>query len=76
MAAAAHGYSMLPDEQPGSDQMKVLRTLSGQERLRMAERLYWSARKLKAAGPRAQHPDWPETLVEAEVRRIFSNARS
>jgi hypothetical protein len=76
MAAAAHGDLMLLDEKPGSDQMKVLRTLSGQERLRMAERLYWSAREMKAAGLRAQHPDWPETRVEAEVRRIFSNARS
>jgi hypothetical protein len=32
--------------------------MSGQERLRAAERLYWSARKMKAAGLRAQHPDW------------------
>jgi hypothetical protein len=67
---------MLTDEQPGSEQLKVLRAMSGQERLRVAERLYWSARKLKAAGLRAQYPDWPETRVEAEVRRIFSNARS
>jgi hypothetical protein len=31
---------------------------------------------MKAAGLRAQHPDWPETRVEAEVRQIFSHARS
>ncbi|MGD1083968.1 MAG: hypothetical protein ABSA47_04355 [Verrucomicrobiota bacterium] len=67
---------MLPDEQPGSEQIEVLRAMTGQERLRAAGRLYWSARKIKAAGVRAQHPDWPETRVEAEVRRIFSNARS
>ena len=67
---------MLTDEQPGTEQIKVLRAMSGEERLRVAERLYWSARKMKAAGLRAQHPDWPETLIEAEVRRIFSNARS
>ncbi len=67
---------MLPDEQPGSEQTEVLRAMSGQERRRMAGRLYWSARKMKAAGVRAQHPDWTETQVEAEVRRIFSNARS
>jgi hypothetical protein len=65
---------MLADEQPGSKQIEVLRAMSGQERLRVAERLYWSAREMKAAGLRAQHPDWPETLVEVEVRRIFSNA--
>jgi hypothetical protein len=67
---------MLLDEEPGTEQLKVLRTLSGQERWIVAERLYWSARKMKAAGLRAQHPDWPESRVEAEVRRIFSNARS
>ncbi|HXR08273.1 MAG TPA: hypothetical protein VN765_13135 [Candidatus Acidoferrum sp.] len=67
---------MLQDEQPGTEQIKVLRAMSGQERWLIAERLYWSARKLKAAGVRAQHPDWPEGRVEAEVRRIFSNARS
>ena len=67
---------MLPDEQPGSEQIEVLRAMSGQERLRVVERLYWSARKMKSAGVRAQHPDWPETQVEAEVRLNFSNARS
>ena len=67
---------MLLDEQPGLEQLKVLRAMSGQERRRMAERLFWSARKLKAAGLRAQHPDWPESRVEAEVTCIFLNARS
>jgi len=67
---------MLQDEQPGSEQMAVLRAMSGQERLRAAESLYWSARKMKAAGLRAQHSEWPEARVEAEVRRIFANARS
>jgi len=40
-------------------------------RLRLAERLYWSARKLKAAGLRHQHTDWPDACVNEEVRRIF-----
>jgi len=76
MVSAMHGSPMLPDEQTGSEQIAVLRAMSGQERLRLAERLYWSARKMKAAGVRAQHPDWLEERVDDEVRRIFSNARS
>jgi hypothetical protein len=76
MGLAVHGYLMLLDEQIGPEQTKALRAMSGQERLRVAGRLYWSARKMKAAGLRAQHPDWPEDRVEAEVRRIFSNART
>jgi hypothetical protein len=67
---------MLPDEQPTPKQLEILRGLSGQEKLRIAESLFWSARKIKAAGVRAQHPDWPEKQVEAEVTRIFSNART
>ena len=67
---------MLPDEQPGPEQIEVLRAMSGQERLRTAERLYWSARKMKAAGVRAQHPDWLEVRVDEEVRRIFCHART
>jgi hypothetical protein len=63
---------MLADEQPGAVQIKILRALFGEERLRVAERLYWSARSMKAAGVRPQHPDWPESRVEAEVSRIFS----
>jgi len=76
MAPAVDDYLMLLDEQIGPEQTKILRAMSGQERLRVAGRLYWSARKMKAAGLRAQHPDWPEDRVEAEVRRIFSNART
>ena len=45
-------------------------------RLRLAEQLYWSARKMKAAGIRYQHPDWPEDRVNAEVTKIFLHARS
>ena len=67
---------MLPDEQASPEQIKILRAMPGERRLRLAELLYWSARKLKFAGVRAQHPDWPEEQVNAEVRRIFLHARS
>src|SRR6266404_2140930 len=67
---------MLPDEQPSPEQMTVLRAMSGERRLQLAEELYWSARKMKAAGVRYQHPDWAEEQVNAEVRRIFLHARS
>ena len=73
---AAHGDAMLTDEQPGSKHIEIFRAMSGQERLKVAAQMYWSARKMKAAGVRAQHPEWPEPQVEAEVRRIFANARS
>ncbi len=67
---------MLADEQPSPDQLAALRAMTGERRLRVAEQLYWCARKLKAAGVRSQHPDWPEERVNAEVCRIFLHART
>jgi hypothetical protein len=67
---------MLADEQTSPEQFAILRAMPGERRLKLAEMLYWSARKLKAVGVRSQHPDWPEEKVNAEVNRIFLNARS
>lgn len=67
---------MLPDEQPSPEQINALRAMSGEKRLHLAERRYWSARSMKAAGLRSQHPDWQEDRVSAEVTRIFLHARS
>jgi len=67
---------MRSDEQASPEQIEILRAIPGERRLRLAERLYWSARAMKKAGLRAQHPDWPEERVDAEVRRIFLHART
>ena len=67
---------MLPDEQTSREQFTALRAMSGARRLRLAERLYWSARKMKAAGLRSQHPDWPEQRLDDALREIFSHART
>jgi hypothetical protein len=67
---------MLPDEQSSPEQIEIFRAMTGERRLQLAEQLYWSARRLKLAGLRAQHPDWTEEQLNAEVRRIFLHARS
>ena len=67
---------MLADEQTSPEQIAALRAMTGARRLRLAEQLYWSARKMKAAGLRSQHPDWPEQRLNNEVREIFSHART
>jgi hypothetical protein len=66
---------MLPDEQASPRQLEVLRSLSGERRLRLAERLYWAAREMTCAGVRTRHPEWPEDRVQAEARRTFLDAR-
>lgn len=67
---------MLPDEQATSEQIAIFRAMTGEQRLRLAEQLYWSARKMKAAAVRSQHPIWSEEQVQREVARIFLHARS
>ncbi|HEY2083595.1 MAG TPA: hypothetical protein VGI88_12500 [Verrucomicrobiae bacterium] len=66
---------MLADEQTSPEQFALLRAMPGERRLQLAEEMFWAARRLKAAGIRYQHPDWPEEKVLAEVNRIFLHAR-
>src|SRR6266702_6604751 len=41
-----------------TEAQKVVQAMSPAQKLRAAERLYLSARQLKAAALRAEHPDW------------------
>lgn len=68
--------SVLPDEQMSPEQVAALRRMTPEQRWRAAHRLYWTMRRHKTAFIQSQHPDWTEQRVEAEVRYIFSNART
>ena len=63
-------------EQFSPEQITAFRAMSGPRRLRLAEQLYWSARKMKTADVRSQHADWSAERVRQEVRQLFSNART
>jgi hypothetical protein len=54
-----------------SEVQRVLQAMTPAQKLRAAERLYWSARQLKAAALRAEHPDWTEEAIQQAVRQIF-----
>ena len=45
--------------------------LTSAQKLVTASRLYWSARDLKTRALRRLHPDWDESRISSEVRRIF-----
>lgn len=49
----------------------VLRRMTPAQKLEAAVRLYWSARELKAAWLRQQHPEWTEAEVEDAVKKAF-----
>ncbi|HEY7611133.1 MAG TPA: hypothetical protein VIF14_18040 [Alphaproteobacteria bacterium] len=58
------------------EEIRILRAMTPEQKLKAAERLYWTARSLKAAWLRQQHPDWSEAEVQRKVREIFLNART
>jgi hypothetical protein len=64
------------DEQPSPEQIALLRRMTPAQRWRTAHRLYWTARRHKAAFLRAQHPNWSEDQVQEETRRVFLYART
>ena len=58
---------------PGSSRFK---NMSPEKKLDLSMQLYYSAKELKKAALREFHPDWDETEVENELKRIFLHARS
>ena len=53
-----------------------LRRMTASEKVAVMHSLWRQAWSLKAAGVRAQHPDWSPERVAATVREIFSHDRS
>lgn len=54
---------------------RIVQAMSPTQKLRAAERLYHSARQLKTAALRAQHPEWSDEVLRRVVREIFLYAR-
>jgi hypothetical protein len=63
-------------DRPSPEQIARYRAMTPAERLRQSERLYWSARRLRAAYERSLHPDWTEAQIQEHVRKIFLRART
>lgn len=61
-------------DEPEDPQVEILRRMTPEQKLRAAERLYWSARELKAAWLRHEHPEWTEEQVEKAVRDAFAQS--
>ncbi len=54
---------------------RIVQAMSPTQKLRAAERLYHSARQLKTAALRAQHPEWSDEMIRRVVREFFLYAR-
>jgi hypothetical protein len=62
-------------EKMNAETQRILRAMSPAQKLMAAERLYYSARQLKAAALRAQHPEWSDATIHRVVREAFLYAR-
>lgn len=58
------------------EEIRILRAMTPEQKLRAAEEMYRAALEIKAAALRAHHPDWSEEKIQREVREIFLNGRT
>ena len=58
------------------EQKRIFQAMKPEQKLRISQMLYYSARELKAAGLRAQNPNWSEEMIKDRVREIFLYART
>jgi hypothetical protein len=57
-------------------QKKSYQTMPPEKKLRIAMDLYHTAKELKAAGLKQQHPQWSTERINQKVREIFLYART
>lgn len=57
-------------------QKEILMAMTAEQKLKIAFAMRRTAMGLKTAWLKQIHPDWSEQEVQAEVRRIFLNART
>ncbi len=58
------------------EQKKSYQAMTPEQKLQVALDLYYSAREIKTAGLKSQHPDWTEDTIRQKVREIFLYART
>ena len=57
-------------------QKKIYQSMTPDQKLKLALRLYYSAKQLKAAALHYDYPKWTEKEIQEEVREIFLYGRT
>jgi hypothetical protein len=52
---------------------RILRGMTGAERLKIANDMFMSARRMLASHLAAEHPDWDQERIERETARRISH---
>jgi len=58
-------------DEPRDIHAEIIGRMTPKQKLDASMRLYWSARALKAAWFRSEHPEWTEDQVKVAVRNAF-----
>ena len=53
------------------EQKKIYQSMTAAQKLDLSLKLYHSAKALKAAAIKEQHPDWNEEKINKKVNEIF-----
>ncbi len=53
-------------------QREIIRKMTPAQKFAIARELYDTAWEIKRSALRAQHPDWTDEQVHAQVKRIFT----
>jgi hypothetical protein len=53
------------------EQKKAYQAMTPEQKLRVALDIYYTARELKTAALKRQHPEWTEDVISQKVREIF-----
>ncbi len=56
--------------------VNLFKEFSPEKKLDLSLKLYFSAKELKRSAIKQIHPDWDETKINEEVKRIFLHART
>jgi hypothetical protein len=59
-----------------SEQKKSYQAMTPEKKLRIALALYYSAKEIKAAALKRQHPEWSLEKINNKVREIFLYVRT
>ncbi len=57
-------------------QIKAYQSMTPEQKLQIALRLYYSAKELKVAALKDLHPDWSEEEINKKVNEIFMYAKT
>lgn len=58
------------------EQKRTYQKMTPEKKLQVALDLYYSAKELKAAGLKQQHPEWSSEKIRQKVKEIFLYART